>query len=590
MPLIALSPVISLGGARLDERWLDWLVDLKVDHQLQVPSRCTLRFHDPGYVLADSGKVELGTSVKVTDPADTSLVLMDGEVTSVGVDQRVGEQPELVVVAHDKSHRLGRATQVKTYLKMTYAEVVRRLAEECGLSVSVDPTTLKADWLLQADTGLGLLSELADRVGYDWWVEGTQLNFKQPSRAAGIGLRLGEDLLAFSARASGHHPSSVRVDGWDREVQQAVSGSAGTVSSGVRARSKLARIATMEAAAFGDATLTTSVLAVHSSAEADELSQALLDRAGATAVTAEGLTPGNGHLALGATASVSDAGPLSGDYPITRVEHTFRPRSGFLTRFFSGDRRPTTLVDALGGAGLRRPRSATGMHPAVNVAQVTNVNDPDNQGRVKVRYPAISEQEESFWARIVGIGGGANRGAVFIPEVNDEVLVAFEGGDPRQPVILGGLYGQRSTIPTPTVEEGKIQQRTFTSRLGHVISLLDGTENEQQAILLQLAGGNSSIRLGKDKCSVNVPSGTPVEIVAGDSSVKIANDGAITLSAPQVTIAGQSKITLTAGEIAINADTRLSLQGTVTAGLKGGQVQVQGEAAVSVTGSIVSIN
>ena len=67
-------------------------------------------------------------------------------------------------------------------------------------------------------------------------------------------------------------------------------------------------------------------------------------------------------------------------------------------------------------------------------------------------------------------------GSVMIPEVGDEVLVGFEHGDPRQPIILGGLFGNKSTIPDWTVKDGKVSSRRFTSRLGHVWELSDGDE------------------------------------------------------------------------------------------------------------------
>lgn len=589
MPAIALAPLVALDGQPLPEAWRDALTELRVELQLQVPGQCSLRFSDPGYALLERHTISLGKSVKVSAPTDASLVLIAAEVTSIAVDQRAGEQPELVVVAHDKSHRLGRATNVKSFLSMTYSDVVTRLAADCGLVADVSSTSLTIDYLMQADSDLGLITELADRVGYDWWVEGDTLHFKAPASTGTVALALSETLLSFSARASGHRFDQVTVEGWDRHQQNLVTATATTPSAAVQAHSELATLAATPSSAFGQATLKTAGLGAHSQPEATQLSQAVLDRAGAAAVSAQGLASGNGHLKLGVTADVSQAGPLSGTYPVTRVEHLFRPRQGFLTRFHAGDRRPRTLVDTLSGA-RPSPTPATA-HAGLTVGQVTNNNDNEKLGRVKVRYPGLSDQYETGWARVLGVGGGANRGTVFIPEVNDEVLIGFEGGDPRQPVVLGGLYGAKSTIPPPVIEGGKVQERGITSRLGHAVRLLDGDAPTAQAVVLELAGGKNKIHLGKDKLAITVPAGTPVEITAGSSTFSLASDGSASLSAPTVSIKGTQKISLSAPEIQLDATTQLSLQSEVMTSVKGNAtLTLQSNGPLSANGKPVMIN
>ena len=80
----------------------------------------------------------------------------------------------------------------------------------------------------------------------------------------------------------------------------------------------------------------------------------------------------------------------------------------------------------------------------VVVGIVTNNKDPDNMARVKVRFPWLSDDEESWWARIATVMAGKNRGSYFIPEVDDEVLVAFDHGDMRFPYILGSVWNGRN--------------------------------------------------------------------------------------------------------------------------------------------------
>ena len=243
----------------------------------------------------------------------------------------------------------------------------------------------------------------------------------------------------------------------------------------------------------------------------------------------------------------------------------------------------------LGGRGSENHGSVVS-HPGLIVGLVTNINDPNKQGRVKVRFPGLSSKDESAWARLTGIGGGNNRGSVFVPEVNDEVLVAFEGGDTRLPVVIGGLYGSKSVIPTPDIDNGQVQSRQLQSRLGHYFRFLDGTSSANQAIELALSGGQNLIHLGKDKLTLQVPSNTPVDVIAGNSTISVAASGAITMKAPSISIQAQTSLELKAATISVAASSALSLQADAATTLKGSTVQVQSSGAMTIVGASVAIN
>ena len=82
------------------------------------------------------------------------------------------------------------------------------------------------------------------------------------------------------------------------------------------------------------------------------------------------------------------------------------------------------------------------------VGQVSDAKDPQNSGRVRVKLPMLSDDYVSDWARTVYPGAGKDRGLVVVPEVGDEVLVAFEHGDMRRPYVLGGLFNGVDTPPS----------------------------------------------------------------------------------------------------------------------------------------------
>ena len=111
-------------------------------------------------------------------------------------------------MALDKSHRLGRGSRVKTYLTMTYSDVVSSLVSAAGLTASTDSSELTFDYLLQVSSDLEFLNEMASRSGFDWWVDDTTLNFKKPPSGSTVELKLGDHCATspFMRRATPRAP------------------------------------------------------------------------------------------------------------------------------------------------------------------------------------------------------------------------------------------------------------------------------------------------------------------------------------------------------------------------------------------------
>ena len=592
MPPIAIAPTVRLSGSPLSAAWEEALIECKVELPVRAPSRVTLRFVDPGYALATSGQLTLGAALTVSVPPtpgnDSSVVLAEVEVTAVGVEQEEGEQPELVLTAMDKSHRMARGTVIETYLNHTYSDIVTQIASKYGLRTEVTTTSEVFDYLLQVDSDMGMLNEMASRAGFDWYVVNGSLHFAPPSLDHPISMKLGAELRNFSVRTAGHHPGSVEVYGWDRDHQQQVVGTASSPS--LLPDSDLAKLGKEPDSAFGPAKLATAALAAGSDAEAKSLSQALLDISAAASVRAHGLSDIDGRLRPGGALQVTDSGPLSGKYPLTRVEHSYRARRGFISRFWSGERLGDTAeTGAANRHGLLL--GAATHHPGLVVGEVTNINDPNRSGRVKVRFPGLDTQNESGWARIVSQGGGSSRGNVAIPLVGDEVLVGFEHGDPRQPVVLGGLYGSKNAIPKWTVEGGDVTAWRTTSRLGHITEFGDGQGNKDQYYMVQLAGAEQTLSMSKEATKLEVASGNPVTIKAGGTQIEFSSSGDITMKAPNITIQAEQALKLSGLKIQVSANTELQLQGNTTTSLKGGAtLQMEGGATASLKGGIVQIN
>lgn len=125
----------------------------------------------------------------------------------------------------------------------------------------------------------------------------------------------------------------------------------------------------------------------------------------------------------------------------------------------------------------------------VVVGVVTNNKDPENLGRVKVNFPWLQETDESYWARIATLMAGPNRGAFFLPEVGDHVLVAFEQGDVNYPFVLGALWTLKQKPPFNNAD-GKNNIRAIKSRSGHVIILDDNNKEKKEKIIIRTNKGH----------------------------------------------------------------------------------------------------
>jgi uncharacterized protein involved in type VI secretion and phage assembly len=210
---------------------------------------------------------------------------------------------------------------------------------------------------------------------------------------------------------------------------------------------------------------------------------------------------------------------------------------------------PEMLADAARGAERGR---IYGVVPAI----VTNNKDPEGVGRVKVNYPWLSIEDEGYWARVAAPMAGAGRGVYFLPEVNDEVLVAFEQGDLRFPYIIGALWNGKDEPPVKN-DDGKNDVRVIRSRSGHVLRLTDTDGKETIEII--------------DKSEKN-----KLVFDTAKNSITITADKDITLSAPSGTIRLEAKKLeiKSTGDTAIEADAGMELKTVGTMNIKGALVNI----------------
>jgi uncharacterized protein involved in type VI secretion and phage assembly len=187
----------------------------------------------------------------------------------------------------------------------------------------------------------------------------------------------------------------------------------------------------------------------------------------------------------------------------------------------------------------------------------------------------------SNWARVLSLGGGSGRGSVFIPEVKDEVLVGFERGDSRHPVVLGGLFSEKIKMAADSDvrDNNGIAYRRITSRLGHVVELSDGTSADKQHVLLKLGNAAHKLRLGADAFAIEIAQGKPLSIKAGDAKFEIDASGNITIEGTSISLKA------TKGAIGIEATTDFKAKGTASVSVEGATLDLKAKATANLEAS-----
>ena len=189
------------------------------------------------------------------------------------------------------------------------------------------------------------------------------------------------------------------------------------------------------------------------------------------------------------------------------------------------------------------------------VGIVSNNQDPEGLGRVKVRLPWLSDENESNWARVCSPMAGADRGTYFLPEVEDEVLVAFEHGQPDFPYILGALWNGKDK--PPEANDGENNLRTIKSRSGHTIRL-DDTDGAEKIEIIDASNSNSIV--------IDTAVNTLTITAEADLTIQ-SNSGKLVLSGNGVEISSMAGI-------AIKANQKMDVDGGALLNLKGQMVNI----------------
>ncbi|MGE3163643.1 MAG: phage baseplate assembly protein V [Planctomycetota bacterium] len=484
---------LFVSGEPLGAASLHALSELRILARLSRSTTCELFFVDPPAELVDRDlSIGLGLSI---DTDSVAPHLFAGEITALEHVYDPAGSLRVRVRAQDRLHRLAKRQPVRVHRELSLGDLVRDLVAEddCAVeNLGTDPYYPRLFQYRQTD--FDLLREVTEKAGSYFTLDGDTLRLVG---ADGVGaareIQLGAELLEASFESRSELACrTARTSGW--------STSGAEERKGFATEARIGRTADAEFPAdlFGaDAEWRLVDERLDDAQQADALAQAELDYRSSQELIFRGVLDGTPTIRPGDRVSVQGvAKSLVGEYLVGEVTHSIDPDRGFLTAITSELpprwQRPWGASSALG--------------------VVVDVDDPDERGRVRVRFPTYDDLE-SDWLPVVVPGAGRGKGVFAPSDVDDKVLVLFPRQDMAQGVVLGGLYGVESA-PGETCRGGV--QRYFTGTRGQQQFVLD---DEHRSVVLQNSEGS---RMSLSPGKVLIEATTDIEISAPGKTITIA--------------------------------------------------------------------
>ncbi len=335
---------LSINGAPVSAEMSAHVVAVTVDENVELPAMFTvelvgsIELDEPVPWVDDEDAFTIGNTFEIKLGYKDSLdTIFTGELTGLEPEFGVNGLSRLVARGYDRSHRLRRGRQTRTFLQQKDSDIASQIASDAGLTADVTDSQVTYEYVLQPNqTDLDFLNERARLIEYEVVVEDQTLHFRPAANAESEALTLSvqEGLLEFCPRLSSMGQfSEVAVRSWSVKDKENVAGQAkaGDVTSSMGGQQTGAQLVE---GAFGAAIEQISTHPVMTAAEADQLAKARLNDQALRLVCAEGVCYGRTDLRAGKVIKLDGIGTrFSGQYYVTAAQHQYTARRGYQTLF-----------------------------------------------------------------------------------------------------------------------------------------------------------------------------------------------------------------------------------------------------------------
>jgi uncharacterized protein involved in type VI secretion and phage assembly len=566
---------LQIGSIQL---YTNEVESLEVHQELGAHTRLSVHFvRDVATRVKLSDMLGQQMTAMLKDEAGHSSRIFVGTVTSGTQSYLLNGGGSFHIEGHSPSMRLEFA-DAEYYPKCSLSDVARRM----GADVSDAPqSSVKLDLVQVGETDFQFLLRLADEHGC--FVRTTEEKPEVCGKFAesDVSLVWGRDLLSLSAtcRPTNHGYKGFAYDVAEkREHRFHGIRKAPTWLPGAQELVQLMRDLSTRVEGGGDVNTEVGGYRMPTLASAKDALEHESERLLGTSLVIRGGSV-NLQLKVGETAQVSDEGtfklPLKGKLGLISVTHRFAGNE------YSNEFLATPWA---GFSNLERPPRRLTAGP-VSAEVIDNV-DPDGMGRIKVSYRWQEVGEPTRWVRLVTPYSGTNRGFMFLPEVGDEVMVAFEQGDPERPFVIGSLWNGVDKAPNTTKDN---TAKRIVTRSGNTIQMLDDDKNE--TVEIYSAEAKCWVRLANNQ-------GQPVLSIHSEGDMEIEVKGELRIKCQSLVQRvesdsyrkiGNNETAEIGKDTILKTGTNLSLLSTNTTVKAGAKIDAVAGAIHSIVGAMVHI-
>lgn len=512
---------------------------------------------DKNFALSEKKDLLPGNRIQIEAGRDgTNKQFFKGIITRHGIRIRENGNSELHIECHDEAVRMSIGRKSRYFENIKDSELFERLAKLNKVKSNAESTTLKHKELVQhhiSDWDFLLLRAEANAM-LVLTEDGTVKVFKPDTNAAAVKeIEFGSDIYEMEAEIDGRYQyGSIEATSWDYNNQELFTTEVSSV--------KFKEQGNVPGRDIAEKISQSPYLLHHSGnrleQELTDWARGVMMRSRLAKIRGRVKFLGDNSIRPGDMIRVGGVGArFNGNAFVTAVRHDIGEgvwetdvQFGLDPRRYA-EQHDDDMNDRLTG----------GLVGAIHGLQIGKAvqleNDPDGQGRILVRVPIIDDKAQGIWTRVASLDAGDERGAFFLPEIGDEVIVGFINDDPRDAVVLGMLHS--SAKPSPVSGKNLNHEKGFTTRSKMHISFNDDTKT----MTLDTPKGN---RIMLDE------KGTTIEIVDQNSNKIIMDNSGIKVESPfNIDIRADAAITMKAGtsfsiaapSISIKADASVSVEG-----------------------------
>jgi phage baseplate assembly protein gpV len=488
----------------------------------------------------DASKDWLGKAIVITFGEKEFL----GTIVNVQIVHSSGLNGQLVVSGYSKTILLEGGPHVQSFLDKDLASIVNEVVQEGGVEADVKPVHKKPfEYQAQyGETHFQFLQRLAKQHSEWLYYDGVKLIFGKPELESPIELEYGRDMDSISVSIEAitskqNHFTYNPLD--DKKEESKTKDKVGGLNElGDFAFNKSKELFGIVPNSFSDARVQDKdqIDAIIKNKQGSAVAKSNVLRASSTKL---GLTVGTVIKVSASMVSIGSTDTKSyGEYIITNISHSATGVNQYINHFEA----IASGVEFLPEPSVEMPLAES------QIATVLSNEDPKKKGRVEVQFQWQSGDMKTAWIRVLSPDAGksdlvgTNRGFVFIPEVDDQVMVGFRYNDPNRPFVMGSLFSGTTGAGGGDANKTK----SLTTRSGATITIDDDE--------------------GDGKITISDPSGNTITL-NGDETISISAPTSITMSSKEISLLAEDKITLTGDnnvefnskDILANADTKIEL-------------------------------